>query len=120
MIYPYRCDCGKEFKVAKSSKIIDRVEVCPDCGHNCTKANRYLSRGSFYGAAVEDAEYNPAFGKVIRNGKHRAAEAKARGMEEVGNSDLTAYYNSVDKDKEKARDASYEAAAQEAGEFLDG
>ena len=36
MRYPYRCTCGKEFEVIKHSKNIDDIEICPECGHNCT------------------------------------------------------------------------------------
>jgi len=109
MIYPYRCDCGKEFEVIKSSKKIDDIEVCPECGHNCTKANRYLSRGYFYGASDWDnAAYNPAFGKVIRNKLHAKQEAKARGMIEVGNEDMNKYHAELDKDNEKKRQARWD------------
>ena len=119
MIYPYRCNCGKEFEVIKSSKIIDRVEKCPHCGHNCTKENRFISRTHFYGASDWDnAEWNPAFGKVIRNKKHRDAEAKRLGLEEVGNTDLSKYHKGLDDDRAKKLDDSYEKAAKEAGEYL--
>ncbi len=87
MTYSYGCkDCRKEFDVIKSVRNIDDIECCPGCGSD--KTERYISRTSFYGAGGWDsAEYNPAFGKVIRNPQHRAAEAKARGWEEIGNED---------------------------------
>jgi len=109
MKYPYRCKCGHEFEVYKHHTNIDRIETCPECEYNCTKENRYLGRGSFYGADDWDkAEYNPAFGKVIRNKKHRNAEAKARGMEEVGNADMNKYGKELDAAREKKIDESWE------------
>jgi hypothetical protein len=109
MKYPYRCDCKKEFTVYKSSKDIDRVEICPNCGHNCTKDHRYLGRGSFYGADDwNKAEFNPAFGKVIRNKKHRDQEAKAAGMIEVGNEDMGKYGKKLDADNEAKRQARWD------------
>ena len=109
MRYPYRCECGKEFNVIKSSKIIDRVEKCPHCGHNCTKENRFISRTHFYGADDWDkAEYNPAFGKVIRNKKHRDAEAKRLGLEEVGNAEMEKYGKELEDARNKRIDESWE------------
>ena len=105
MIYPYRCPCGNEFEVIKHSKNIDDVEKCPDCKHNCTKENRYISRGSFYGAADWDnAEYNPALGCVTKNAKHRAQIAKSKGLEEVGNADLNKYHKELDAANQQRRD----------------
>ena len=109
MRYPYRCACGKEFEVIKHSKNIDDIEICPECGHNCTKENRYIGRTHFYGADDWDkASYNPAFGKVILNKKHAAAEAKARGMIEIGNEDLNKYNAELDKDNQKKRQARWD------------
>ena len=103
MIYPYRCVCGKEFEVIKSSKNIDDIEICPECGHNCTKAERYISRTHFYGASDWDSlDYNPAFGKAVTK-KQAKAEAKRRGMIEVGNEDLSKYHKELDRDNERRR-----------------
>ena len=105
MNYPYRCECGHEFTVYKHHKYIDRVEICPQCKYNCTKENRYLGRGSFYGAdGWDNAEWNPAFGKVIRNKKHRAEEAKRMGLEEVGNADMAKYGKDLEAEQERKRD----------------
>ena len=37
------------------------------------------------GAKVENAEYNPAFGQVVKNKNHRNELAKQRGLIEIGN-----------------------------------
>ena len=109
MIYPYRCPCGNEFQIVKHSKNIDRVEVCPDCGHNCTKENRYLSRGSFYGASDWDnAEYNHGLGCVTNNKKHRDQIAKSKGLIEVGNEDIKKYDKQLAQERKKKREARWD------------
>lgn len=97
MIYPYRClQCNHEFEVIKPVAHLNDQELCPGCGAN--KVERYISTTHFYGAGDWDkAEYNPAFGKVIKNSKHRAQEAKARGWLEVGNEDYDKTVASQDK-----------------------
>ena len=87
MIYPYRCKaCEHEFTAIKSVKEINRVETCPECSAECDESCRYISRTSFYGADDwNKEEYCPALGKVIKNRKHRAAEAKRQGLIEIGN-----------------------------------
>ena len=90
MEYPYQCkECKKLFSVFKSVKDINELETCPDCKAVCDEHCRYIGRTTFYGADDWDkAEYNPAFGKIIKNRKHRDLEAKRRGMVEIGNENV--------------------------------
>jgi len=107
MIYPYRCECGEEFEVIKFTKEIDRVENCPKCGHNCDSSHRYISRTHFYGADDwNSAEYNPAFGKHLTP-KQAKAEAKSRGMIEVGNEDFNKYHKHLDDANQRRRDSKW-------------
>lgn len=64
---------------------IDELAICPHCGAFANPASRQIVRTHFYGAKVEDATWDPAFGKVIKSSRHRKDEAKARGWTEVGN-----------------------------------
>ena len=108
MRYPYRCTCGNEFEAIKAAKNIDDIEVCPDCGHNCTKENRYIDRTHFYGASDWNSlEYNPAFGKAVTRSEAKK-EASRRGMIEVGNEDLNKYHAEIDKDNQKKRQARWD------------
>lgn len=86
--YDYEChNCKHEFEVIKSISRIDDIESCSSCGKTDTR--RIIFRFHFYGASDWDkGEYNPAFGKFIRNARHRKEEAKRRGMIEVGNEDV--------------------------------
>lgn len=100
MIYPYRClACANRFEVIKSVKDIDRGETCPGCKN--VQTERYIGRTHFYGAAVEDAEFNPGLGMVVKNKKHRAEIAKRNGLIEVGNEDPNRLYDTIEKDREK-------------------
>lgn len=98
--YPYVCkDCTNKFEVIKSVRDIENIESCPSCHSDNT--NRYIARTHFFGAGDWDrTEFNPAFGKVIRNSRHRKDEAKARGWEEVGNTEA----ENIHKHDEKLQD----------------
>lgn len=103
MIYPYFCDqCEIEFDVTKSMHDSARPENCLSCGKVARRI--YTADVVFSGTSVESAEYNPAFGKVIKNKYHRAEEAKKRGMIEIGNEKVESvhkHFDEVRKDKRK-------------------
>ena len=108
MRYPYRCDCGEEFEIVKAVKYIDDIEICPACGHNCTKEHRYIDRTHFYGADDWNSlEYNPAFGKAVTK-QEAKREAARRGMIEVGNEDINKYHAEIDRSNEQKRKARWD------------
>ena len=106
--YPYKCDCGHEFDVYKKMADIDRIEKCEKCEADLPKKNRMIVGGMFYGAKVEDAEYCPAMGQVVKNSKHRAKLAKERGLIEVGSEDPNKIHDSFEKERQKKSDESYD------------
>lgn len=100
MIYPYRCKCcGHKFEVIKSVKEIDRGETCPQCKN--VDAERYIGRTHFYGASVEDIEYNPGLGCLVKNKKHRAEIVKRNNLIEVGNENPEKLYDTMERDRTK-------------------
>jgi putative FmdB family regulatory protein len=107
--YPYRCHaCGTHWESCKSVSDIDRVETCPACQEKCGRDDRYIGRTHFYGASDWDkAEFNPAFGKVVRNSKHRAQLAKERGYIEVGNENPDKIHDKFEKDRHEKRERSW-------------
>lgn len=107
MIYPYRClMCSKEFDVIKSVQEIDAPEHCPKCGH---PGQRYIARGiQFYGAKVEDAEYNPALGCITKSAKHRRQLAKDRGLEEIGTEQVENIHKHFETQKERELDRAWD------------
>lgn len=83
MVYPYACEkCDKTFDVVKHHTKSSRKEKCPDCGK---VASRIWTRAEFIGTKVENAEFNHGLGMVTKSARHRKDEARARGLEEVGN-----------------------------------
>lgn len=80
--YDYRCSCGETFDVVKTMSDAARAEHCPACSN---VAERVFTKFYFSGAAVQEAEWNPAFGQVVKNKYHRSELAKRHNMIEVGN-----------------------------------
>ena len=85
MIYEYDCKhCSNNFDVPKSYKEMEKIENCPDCGKIADRVK--FSRTTYLcNTSVENAEYNPGLGAVVKNKKHRAELAKQKGLVEVGN-----------------------------------
>jgi hypothetical protein len=77
---------------------MENDEFCEKCG---IIGKRIIASFSFYGAKVEDPYYNKGLGMVVRNNKHAEAEAKARGMEPVGNECPNKTYETLTRDREK-------------------
>ena len=106
--YPYKCKtCTNTFDVYKFIADLDRKETCPKCESYWTE--RYIAKVTFYGASDWDqAKYDPAFGKVIRNAKHREREAKQRGWIEVGNEPVDNLIKMQDANQKKIADDTFE------------
>lgn len=85
MTYEYRClSCETSFDVLKSVAEIDRAESCPSC-QGATARQFVPSKIYFSGTKVTHAEYNPAFGCVVNNKRHKDRLCKEKGMVEIGN-----------------------------------
>lgn len=106
MRYPYRCNtCKNEFDVIKSVKEIDNEEICDKCG---SLATRFIAVTHFYGAKVEDAEYNPAFGCIVKDSKHRKELAKKFGVEEIGTESVEKVHKHFETQKAKELEDSWD------------
>jgi putative FmdB family regulatory protein len=107
VIYPYKCvACAHHWEVIKPVKDIDRNESCPNCKN--VQTERYISRTHFYGAEVEDAEYNPGLGCIVKNKKHRADIVKRNGLIEVGNECPDKIDKTLRQDKARRQAAEWE------------
>jgi putative FmdB family regulatory protein len=109
MIYPYSCPhCNNNFDIIKRISEIDNVEKCPNCDNIVTKENRKIASGQiFYGAKVEDAEWCPGLGCIVKNSAHRRQIARARGLEEVGTEPVENMINRAEKIREENAKAKY-------------
>lgn len=85
MTYEYYCEpCDYRFDVIKPASEMERDEPCEKCQ---TQAARQFvpSRVYFSNTAVQHAEWNPAFGCVVKDKYHRGELAKANNVVEIGN-----------------------------------
>lgn len=86
MVYEYDCpSCSKHFEVIKSAAFYDSEEVC-SCGVVASRVP-FPKKIHLYNTAVQNKEYNPAFGKAVTKSEGRQLAAQ-KGMVEVGNEDI--------------------------------
>lgn len=85
MTYEYLCvKCDNRFDVIKSVRDMDVNEFCPRC--EAPGERQFTPRSvHFTGTKVQNAEYNPGLGQVVKNEAHRREVAKRKGLVEVGN-----------------------------------
>lgn len=82
MIYEYECPCCSfTTDVIKHHTESGRDETCSVCSATMERIYTVAPRAS----KMERAEFNPAFGCVVKSKTHREQLAKERGMVEVGN-----------------------------------
>jgi putative FmdB family regulatory protein len=99
--------CDQPFEIVESIKTYVGKGVCPSCGNTST-SRIFSSKIHFIGTKVEDAEYNPAFGQVVKNSRHRNALAKEKGLIEVGNESPTRMHEEAAKDRQRKREKNWE------------
>lgn len=105
--YPYHCEkCDKGFEVVKTMSEYNKPEFCSSCGME----GRYVFTPprAIIGASVQNAEYNPAFGKIVRNKNERDELAKRNGLIEVGNDDPNKMVDRSEKDRKEKLEKSWE------------
>jgi putative FmdB family regulatory protein len=102
MIYDYQClSCGHAFDVVKPMTKASRKEKCRKCRKVASRI--WSANIQFIGAAVQHAEYNPAFGQVIKNKRHRDEMARRRGMVEIGNEKPATIHKHFDDQRATAK-----------------
>ena len=88
--YDYKCAaCDHSFAEIRSiTDYSDKPEdPCPSCGALCGVNSRDFSKSRplFSGTSVQNAEFNPGLGQVVKNKYHREELARKKGLVEVGN-----------------------------------
>lgn len=108
--YQYKCPaCEIEFDVVKDVDLIDTLEVCPTCGRsNIEGSFRIIRARQFYGEKSDDPFYSIALGKVVKSKKAQSAEAKSRGWEELGTTDIDKHIDRVDRHRQEKLDNRWE------------
>lgn len=104
-IYPYECDCGEKFDVfCKMSEIDTYSPACPKCGIILGRLHRRLARVNFANEKVEDDQWCPALGCIVKGQKDRERIAKSRGLEPLGNEPIekvNSFFDQKQKENEK-------------------
>lgn len=107
MIYEYLCEhCDLAQEVIKSMQYANTLEFCTSCGKRMRRV--FSSSVHFTGTKVKDPEYQPAFGKHVKN-KHELKDLmKKHNVEEIGNEKPETIHNSFDKLRQEKRKQSWE------------
>lgn len=103
MRYRYCPGCNstvESIKYLKGSRVLSE---CPKCT-NSIDVGPAPSKIHFVGASVQNAEYNPAFGCVVKNKQHRNELAKQKGMEEIGNEPVEKIHTHYDAERKETND----------------
>ena len=96
MIYLYHCEkCNADVDVWKSVAEFERAEPCPTCGLEMNR--KICAPRGFINASVENAEYNPGLGCVVKNRNHRQEICKQRNLIEVGNEKPATIHSEADR-----------------------
>lgn len=104
MIYEHSClKCDLRFDVVKSAADYDRKEPCPKCG-DLTSRQFTASRIHLHHTKVQEAEYNPGLGCIVKNRQHREEICRQRGLEEIGNEKPETLHKYFDKAREEKRE----------------
>jgi putative FmdB family regulatory protein len=110
-IYPHRCPhCATEFDVAKSYKLLDREEPCPQCA---TPAERLIALVNIDKMAAGDwntQTWNPGLGCYTKSNREAEKIAKSRGLECVGNEKPETIHKHFDQAREDRRKARWAEA----------
>jgi putative FmdB family regulatory protein len=115
MIYEYRCQpCAHAFDVVKPVADMEREERCTRCDAPAVRAF-VPSRVFFSGTSVQNAEYNPGLGCVVKDKAHREEIAKRRGLIEIGNDYQSpdSLHKKFDQTREEKREQAYEQVMKE-------
>jgi putative FmdB family regulatory protein len=108
MTYEYHCpSCGKRFDVVKSHRDMERNENCVRCGEFAIR-QFVPSKVHLIGTKVEDAEYNPGLGCIVRNKSHRKELCKQKGVEEIGNEKPDTLHKHFDEARAEKLEKAYD------------
>lgn len=98
--YPYTCShCNADFSVFKRVAQIDTAESCPSCGAADTR--RTIAKVAIERSSAVQPYYEPALGTVITSKSHKQRILRARGLEEVGNTNPDTLFRDGDAAREK-------------------
>jgi hypothetical protein len=100
-IYPYECDQGHSWEVAKPLSAIDAEERCSLCGE---VGGRQIALVAIDKTAASSWQptWNPGLGQVVKSAGHAKRLAKEKGLIEVGTEKPETIHKHFDKQREDA------------------
>ena len=99
IIYEWNCPkCEVKFETLQSIVEYNGETQCPTCG-DITKERIFSAKITILGSSVQNAEYNPAFGQVVKNKAHRNELAKQKGLIEIGNDKPESIHKATEETK---------------------
>lgn len=108
-IYVYDCSkCDHEFELTRPMSEYKDPGNCPQCGNVGEKI--VTMPYGFIGTKVENAEYNPAFGCIVKNKRHRNYLAESKNLVEIGNENPNTMHKNFDKQRADKRKKVWEDA----------
>lgn len=109
--YPYVCQDGHTFEVAKAISQIEREETCATCGKVAERGIALPAPVSTTAGDWNRVEYNPGLGQWTKSWKHGREIAKRKGLVEVGNTSVESIHKTHDQAREEKREQRYRDAA---------
>ena len=110
MVYEYECSfCKHRFDVVKRVAEMDKREICGECGNESIR-QFVPQKLHLVGTKVEEAEYNPGLGCVVRGKKQRDAIAKQKGLIEVGTTPPDMLHKMYDQERRDRHEKAWAAA----------
>lgn len=106
MIYAYHCDsCGHDFDVVKPIAEYQTPETCTRKGCGAPARKEFVPRRvHLRNTAVQEAEYNPGLGCIVKNRQHREELCRIKGVQEIGNEKPETLHRYYDHAREERRE----------------
>jgi putative FmdB family regulatory protein len=110
MVYEYSCrSCDHVFDVVKRVSDRDIEEPCPKCTQSCERV--FIPRLiHLSGTKVQEAEYNPGLGCVVKNNTHLKEICRQRNIEPIGNEKIETVHKHYDKSREEKLEKAWSEA----------
>jgi len=114
VIYAYHCDsCGHSFDVIKPAAEYQSPELCPRKACGAPARKEFVPRKTYLsGTAVQEAEFNPGLGCIVKNKQHRAEICRQRGLEEIGNEKPETIHRHFDREREERRERAWASTTE--------
>lgn len=117
MIYDWDCpsvSCNSRWEVVTTVAQRDEPTSCPVCGTAGIRSEVYLVNVDRVAAGDWNrVEFNPGLGQWTKSWKHGREIAKARGLEEVGNTAPEALHKHADTTKADTRERRWQDAVKD-------